>query len=73
MIFYFIYEILIKKYNVQIVKDMLDSCTDTNKDYPLEEIVINNSWPYKKKRIILDRIIESPEEDDMYTFIEMIV
>ena len=67
MFFYFVYEILIKKYNVQIIKDFLEY--DAKKDYPLEEIVIKKS---KKNRIILERIYED-EEFNFYNQIENIV
>ena len=46
MFFYFVYEILIKKYNVQIVKDLLEYDVNVKKYYPLEEIVIKNSKTY---------------------------
>jgi hypothetical protein len=69
MFFYFVYEILIKKYNVQIVKDFLEFDTNVKKDYPLEEIVIKHS---KNNRSILERIYED-EEFDFYNQIDNIV
>lgn len=69
MFFYFIYEILIKKYNVQIVKDFLEFDVNVKKYYPLEEIVIKN---FKKNRIILERIYED-EEFNFHNQIENIV
>ena len=69
MFIYFIYEILIKKYNVQIVKDLFEYDVNVKKDYPLEEIVIKGS---KKNRYILDRIYED-EEFNFYNGIENIV
>jgi len=69
MFFYFIYEILIKKYNVQIVKDFLEFDVNVKKYYPLEEIVIKN---FKKNRIRLERIYED-EEFNFHNQIENIV
>lgn len=69
MFIYFIYEILIKKYNVQIVKDLFEYDVNVKKDYPLEEIVIKSS---KKNRYILERIYED-EEFNFYNEIENIV
>jgi hypothetical protein len=65
MFFYFVYEILIKKYNVQIVKDLLEYDVNVKKYYPLEEIVIKNS----KKNISKLEIIY----EDFYNQIENIV
>lgn len=65
MFFYFVYEILIKKYNVQIVKDLLEYDVNVKKYYPLEEIVIMNS---KKDISKLEIICE-----DFYNQIENIV
>ena len=65
MFFYFVYEILIKKYNVQIVKDLLEYDVNVKKYYPLEEIVIKNS----KKNISKLQIIH----EDFYNQIENIV
>ena len=65
MFFYFVYEILIKKYNVQIVKDLLEYDVNVKKYYPLEEIVIKNS----KKNISKLEIIH----EDFYNQIENIV
>lgn len=75
MIFYFIYEILIKKYNIQIVKNIIDIGTDINinKEYVLEEIVINNPKISKNRIWNLDPIIELSNKDEMYNLIEMIV
>jgi hypothetical protein len=69
MFFYFIYEILIKKYNVQIVKDFLEFDVNVKKYYPLEEIVIKN---FKKNRIILEKIYKD-EEFNCHNQIENIV
>jgi len=65
MFFYFVYEILIKKYNVQIVKDLLEYDVNVKKYYPLEEIVIKNS----KNNISKLEIIY----EDFYNQIENIV
>lgn len=72
MIFYFLYEVLIKKYNVQLLKDIFDH-SNTNKTYNLEEIVITHPIKYSSNgRVLLTPIIETDEFDN-YNNLDMIV
>lgn len=77
MIFYFIYEVLIKKYNVQLLKDIFDNSND-KKEYNLEEIVIKYPNKYTIKtytrngRVLLTPISETCEFE-LYNELDMIV
>lgn len=77
MIFYFLYEVLIKKYNIRLLKEIFDNPENNIiKDYNLEEIIIKYPNIYnntkKPNRILLTPIYEE-NEFGIYNELEMIV
>lgn len=70
MIFYFIYEILIKKYNIKVIKDIFEN---SNKEFTsLNEIIIKYPEIIKTNNLKLSMI---PEDDEFEQFdnLDMIV